>query len=177
MKQTIGNKIFNTDSCQKHRRHTRITREELTPRVFFIKTELLCTQKHDTSCYFNWVTVDKYIDDIKVKSYSWIQDVDPDELKEFLSIDLKPPRDNRLHKSYYKSVYDSHLKPSPEELHERKKKQSRDYYHTHKEELLKKKKEHYITHKDEHLQKSKQYYQEHKDTWKIKYNYKKYIKD
>ena len=61
---------------------SRTTREDITPRVYLIKTEQIY-HKYHTSSYANVIRVDKYIDDTLVNSYSWIQQIEPAEVDEF----------------------------------------------------------------------------------------------
>ena len=152
MKLSIGTRIYNTNQCIKHKDALKVTIDQPTPRVTFRKEELLCHQRHDTTSYFNWVTVYKYIDDSCVFTYSWIQDIEDDELKEFLELEeLARQRKN--------------LPPPPkdETPQERKKRLCREYYYQNKEKLKSKKHEWYQNHKEE----IKKQYQDNKQS-KIK---------
>lgn len=165
MKLAIGNKIYNTDQCVKHRDCIKVTDEALTPRVTFRKVEVLCHQRHNTECFFNWVTVYKFIDGNQVTSYTWIQDVDEEELREFdrLKEELASrPKPKRTRRKPEPTI-------TPDERHELKKQRNREYYYKHREEQLARKKEYYWQNKQQQNDYSKQYYQEHKDTWNDKY--------
>ena len=163
---TGTHEIYNTDRCIRERR--RVTRDDFPPRVYFLKTEYLCHQKQNTRTYFNIVTAEKYIDDVQVCSFTWVQTVDEDELLEW----LKTPtllEEKKLQQNPQKRTRQSKL--TPEELRERKKQRSKEYYLKHKEELNEKRKEYYQEHKQEKKEYRKEYYQQHKDEW-----YEKYIK-
>lgn len=130
MKFNTGTRIFNTDRCTVHKNTVKVTEDILNPRVTLHKEEVLCSQKQDSKGYFNWVKVVKYIDGIPVKNYSWIQDVDEEELKEFIERELHP-RD-----------------PTPEDSKaERRRLLHRKYYLEHKEKLLEQRKQYYKEHK------------------------------
>lgn len=164
---TGTHQIFNTDRCVRER--CRVTRDDYNDRVYFLKTEFLCHQQQNTRTYFNMVTAEKYIDGNLVRSFTWVQEVDDDELMEWLKVPtiLEEKRKQREQKA-------STRKPryTPEEIKERKRQRAREYYLKHREELNERRKEYYYEHKDEKKAYSEQYYQEHKEGW-----YDKYIKN
>lgn len=164
---TGTHEIYNTDRCIKERR--RVTRDDFPPRVYFLKTEYLCHQKQNTRTYFNIVTAEKYIDDKQVCSFTWVQTVDEDELLEWLKTPTLLEEKKLQQDPQKKRTRQSKL--TPEELRERKKQRSKEYYLKHKEELNEKRKEYYQEHKQEKKEYRKEYYQQHKDEW-----YEKYIK-
>ncbi len=125
MKLPIGTLVYNTDNCTVHRHSLKVTEDRPHPRVLYRKEEVLCNQRQNASHYFNWVKVYKYIDGNPVKSYEWLQTVDPDELQEFLTIEQSipetPPTEEEEKRRYYK----------------------RKYYLEHRQELIDKRKEYY----------------------------------
>lgn len=161
MKLSVGAHVFNTNQCVRHRDCIKVTVDRLSPRVYCKREEVLCHQRHNAEVFFNWVTVSKYIDDTLVLSYSWLQEVDEEDLQSFREIkESAPPPPPRK----------PELTPEEKELkHELKKKKNREYYYAHREEQLAKKKEYYRQNKQQQNDYSKQYYQEHKDTWNDKY--------
>ena len=156
MKLTVGPHIFNTDNCVRHRGCTRVTVDQVTPRVYVRKEETLCHQKQNNQVFFNWVTATKYIDDNPVKTYSWIQDLEPDELEEFLKMEQDKKK--------------KELDPEEQErIRQLKNQKSREYYHKHREEMLQRVKDYQSKNRLQQNAYSRQYYQEHKDTWNDKY--------
>ena len=129
MKQAIGNHIYNTDRCIVHRHSLKVTEDVLTPRVKFRKEEVLCHQKQDSKGYFNWVKAYKYIDGVQVAFFQWIQEVDDDEIKDFLQRELTVREPTEA-----------------DSKRERKKLFHRKYYLEHKEELIEKRKQYYRQH-------------------------------
>ena len=156
--------LCNTETATRMRKHTRITRDELTPRVTLIKKELPCHPRFKPDFWFNWVTVEKYIDDILVKTYSWLQTITQEEKEQFLTIDYKesntptdttPQRDRKEYmKAYYHQHKDKYKKyyASPEYLEK-----NRQYKREHREELNAKARQWYKEHREEKLQKVKEY--------------------
>ena len=163
---TGTHQIYNTDRCIKERR--RVTRDDYNDRIYFLKTEYLCHQVHNTRTYFNIVTAEKYIDDKQVCSFTWVQTVDEDELIEWLKTPtlLEEKRQQKEKKTPTRKP-----KYTPEELRERKRQRQKEYYLKHREELNDRRKQYYYDHKDEKKAYREKYYQEHKDGW-----YEKYIK-
>lgn len=174
---TGTHQIYNTDRCVKERR--RVTRDDYNDRIYFLKTEYLCHQVHNTRTYFNMVTAEKYIDDKQVCSFTWVQTVDEDELIEWMNIPTlleekkKQKESSKDENNKKESTPRPTRKPklTPEELRERRKQRSREYYLKHRDELNDRRKQYYQDHKEEKKAYREQYYQEHKDEW-----YEKYIK-
>lgn len=167
MKLSIDNHIFNTDNCVKHRDCIKVTIEQVTPRVYVKKEELLCHQRQNTELYFNWVTVTKYIDGNPVSTYSWIQDVDEDELQAFRKIKETCP-------TYRRTRPDNKPRLTPEERLEHKRQSGREYYYKNRERLLQYKKDYAKRQKEDSAptpeelkelkkQKDREYYQKHKE--------------
>lgn len=171
MKLSIDNHIFNTDNCVKHRDCIKVTIEQVTPRVYVKKEELLCHQRQNTELYFNWVTVTKYIDGNPVSTYSWIQDVDEDELQAFQKIKETCP-------TYRRTRPDNKPRLTPEERLEHKRQSGREYYYKNRERLLQYKKDYAKRQKEDtntapdptpeeldelKKQKNREYYQKHKE--------------
>ena len=125
MKLSSGTLVYNTDNCTVHRHSLKVTEDRPHPRVLYRKEEVLCNQRQNSTHYFNWVKVYKYIDGIQVKFYEWIQEVDQDEIQEFLNIEQSIPT------------------TPPTEEQERRKYYKRKYYLEHRQELLDRRKEYY----------------------------------
>ena len=165
MKLKINNLIFNTETCS-HTRKIRITKEELTPRSYVIKTEQLCHQIHCKDHYFLIVVLEKYTDNQLTSTYSWLQYVSQEELQEFLQLpDYHKPRKPKEPK-------ESTLDKEEQDKETLKEKRHR-YYELHKEELKQKAKEYFELHKDKKKEIARKYYQEHKDKWQKYYLNKK----
>lgn len=155
---------------------SRTTREDITPRVYLIKTEQIY-HKYHTSSYANVIRVDKYIDDTLVNSYSWIQQIEPAEVDEFF-------KDKAAYLKEKKRIYDreynknrrnnkpkiSKPKLTEEERKQKNREKAKAYYLRNKDKVNERKKKYYEEHKDDLKQYHKQYYQDHLDYFK---NYNK----
>lgn len=165
MKLVIDRIHCDTDKAIPLYTHERTTREELNPRVYLLKKELPYHVRFNKNFWFSQVTVEKYIDDNLVKTYSWLQSVTPEEKEEFLKInntpmkeepELTPAEKNR--KDYYKKYYEEHKEElkarySSPEYKEKKKK----YREEHKEEYNARSRAYYYRHREEKLMKMKEY--------------------
>ena len=129
---TEDNQTFNSDNCVKRRNHTRITEERPFPRILLVKTEVPCTQRQNPNCWFNYVTVEKFIDSTLVKTYHWIQTITPEELEEFLSIDYTPQKStspsNNPRSEYFKAYYEAHREQLIEAAKKNRNEKYRAYY-------------------------------------------------
>ena len=167
---------------------SRTTREEINPRVHLIKTEQIY-HKYHTSSYANVIKVDKYIDNNLVNSYSWIQPITLNEIKEF-----KPHRKTIIseekkaqNRKYYQRKKAGLVTPRPrlteeekQKRYEEKKQKAREnykiYYQKNKDKINARKKEYYQQHKEKMNSYSKQYYQDHIDELH-QYNKEYYLKN
>lgn len=123
MKMKIGSLVFNTNTCIKHKDSIKTTTDQINQRVYVVKEEVLYHQKHNHNNFFNLVTVTKFIDDKPVSSYSWIQDVDKEELTSFLEQEELTKQNKR--KEYVKQYYSSH-KDYYKQYYSQKKQQETD---------------------------------------------------
>ena len=143
MKVKIKDVICNTDTCAKCRKYMRTTREQPHPRVTLVKKELPCYPRYNPDFWFNYVTVEKYIDDVLVKTYHWIQSINDTEREEFTGTP-SPPREKPDRKEYMHQYYIQH-KDKRKESEERR------------EELREKARQWYLKHREEKIQKVKEY--------------------
>lgn len=167
MKVKINGVICDPSIARKHKRYTRVTEEQLNPRVKLIKTELPCHPKNHPDLWFNHVTVQKFIDDNLVKTYSWVQSINQEEKNEFLALytpkkETKQPKEiqqtTKDRKEYMKAYYLANR----EKLKEKYKEKCRKYYLEHREECKEKRRIYYLEHREERLIKMKQYYKKKK---------------
>lgn len=162
MKMKIGSLVFNTNTCIKHKDSTKTTTDQINQRVYVVKEEVLYHQKHNHNNFFNFVTVTKFIDDKPVSSYSWIQEVDNEELKSFLDQEELTRKNKR--KEYVKQYYSSH-KDYFKQYNSQRKQQDTD-----KEELklikAQKRKEYIKQYQLTHLEKYRQYCKKYRNKLK-----------
>lgn len=148
MQVKLGTRTYNTDTASKQRMRTTI--ESPFPRVDYKKTEILYQQSHKPYSYFTLVTIEKIIDNQTVKSYTWIQEVDKEELDEFLQL---PPLSRRTR----------HRDPIEPKEPQNRNEYFRNYYHSHKDKIKEYTLKYRQKNKDTLNQKAKDYYQEHKE--------------
>lgn len=166
MKLVIDRIHCDTDKAIPLYTHERTTREELNPRVYLLKKELPYHVRFNKNFWFSQVTVEKYIDDNLVKTYSWLQSVTPEEKEEFLKINNPPiPKEEpeptpaeKDRKEYMKKYY----KENKEKLKARYsspeyKEKKRKYREEHKEEYNARSRAYYYRHREEKLMKMKEY--------------------
>lgn len=168
---------------QKQEGRQRVSTDTLNDRVYLKKTEQLYHRKHSSS-YIIIVLVQKFIDDTPVNSWSWIQPLTQEELRDF----PLPPSTHKKYnkelehqkyqdrKEYYKQYYQQHRNPdtptrdkskkwselTPDEIRQIKREQARIYYQLNREKVLERKRQYNKTHKEQ----KKQYNQTHKEVIK-----------
>ncbi len=131
----------------------RESKETLSDRVYLTRTEQLY-HKRNTSWWVKVILIKKYIDDKEVNAWSWIEEVDKDELGSWVK------------KYYTPEKYQQKKELSQEDLDkqkEEKKKMNSTYYQLHKEEILARKREYNRTHREQNNEQSRRYYQAHKE--------------
>lgn len=161
MVMKIDDVICNTETAIPLYTHERTTTEQLTPRVTLVKTELPYHPRYKKDFWFSHVTVQKYIDNNLVKTYSWLQSITQEEKEEFLKINNKkksPTTLSKKRREYMKEYYQQHKDKCKEycntpEYKEKKKK----YREEHKEEYRENSRQYYQLHREEKLKKVKEY--------------------
>lgn len=146
-------KIIDLTSFLKVEGKVRESKETLSDRVYLTRTEQLY-HKRNTSWWAKVILVRKYIDDKEVNAWSWVEDVDREELGTWVK------------KYYTPEKYQQKKELSQEDLDkqkEEKKKINSTYYQLHKEEILARKREYNRTHKEQNREQSRRYYQAHKE--------------
>ena len=148
---TEDNLTFNSDNCVKRRNHTRITEERPFPRVLLVKTEVPCTQRQNPSNWFNYVTVEKFIDSTLVKTYHWIQTITPEELEEFLSIDYTPKKSNSPNPraDYFRAYYEAHREQMIEAAKKNRNEKYREYYERNRRRKIEQCKAYQAAHREQ----------------------------
>ena len=131
----------------------RESKETLSDRVYLTRTEQLYHRRNSSS-WLKVILIRKYIDDNEVNAWSWIEEVDREELGTWVK------------KYYSPEKYQQKKELSQEDLdkqREEKKKMNNTYYQLHREEILERKREYNRTHRQQNNEQARRYYQSHKE--------------
>ena len=136
----------------------RESRETLSDRVYLTRTEQLYHRRNSSS-WLKVILIRKYIDDKEVNAWSWIEEVEREELETWV----------KLKKNYHQKKEQS--QENLDKQKEEKKKMNSTYYQLHREEILARKREYNRIHRQQNNEQAKRYYQTHKEQIK-EYNRK-----